>query len=81
MIINLLKSEKKKFEYTLKSLLKLKKEDKIIILVSNETGMGIVPDNKISRDFRDLLGKINQKIADHAHFTYFTFSGIPTRIK
>lgn len=81
LINNLGKYENKKFDESIKNLLKLKKTDKIIILISNEIGMGIVPDNKISRDFRDLLGKINQKIANHANFVYFTCSGVPIRIK
>jgi adenosylcobinamide kinase/adenosylcobinamide-phosphate guanylyltransferase len=75
------KREKNKFELPVKNLLKLNNKDKIIIFVSNEIGMGIVPDNKISRDFRDLLGSINQKIAKHANLVYFTCSGIPIRIK
>ena len=78
---DLYKNENKKYNYSIKNLIRSKKENKIIILVSNETGMGIVPDNKISRDYRDLLGKINQKISDRAHFVYFTCSGIPIRIK
>ena len=64
-----------------KKLLKLSGNDKIIIFVSNEIGMSIVPDNKISRDYRDLLGYINQKIANNANLVYFTCSGIPIRIK
>ncbi|MEM9204659.1 MAG: bifunctional adenosylcobinamide kinase/adenosylcobinamide-phosphate guanylyltransferase [Actinomycetota bacterium] len=42
------------------------------IIVSNEVGSGIVPDNALSRSFRDLLGRANQRVAaaaDHAHLS------------
>ena len=81
LITYLDKKGKNKFDLPIKKLLKLNNKDKIVIFVSNEIGMGIVPDNKISRDYRDLLGKINQKIANYANLVYFTCSGIPIRIK
>ena len=52
-----------------------------IIAVSNEVGMGIVPDNKISRAYRDRLGFLNQAVARKADKTYLLFSGIPVKIK
>jgi adenosylcobinamide kinase/adenosylcobinamide-phosphate guanylyltransferase len=51
------------------------------ILVTNEVGMGIVPENKLSRVFRDIAGRINQFIAGSADEVYFTVSGIPMKIK
>ncbi|NLM44349.1 MAG: bifunctional adenosylcobinamide kinase/adenosylcobinamide-phosphate guanylyltransferase [Clostridiales bacterium] len=51
------------------------------ILVTNEVGWGIVPDNPISRLFRDISGRINQIIAQRAEEVYLTVSGIPVRIK
>lgn len=51
------------------------------ILVTNEVGWGIVPDNPISRLFRDISGRINQIIAKKAEEVYLTVSGIPMRIK
>ncbi len=51
------------------------------IIVTNEVGLGIVPDNKISRLYRDLLGKANQLLAEHADEVYFLATGIPVRIK
>jgi len=51
------------------------------IIVTNEVGLGIVPDNKISRLYRDLLGKANQLLAEHADQVYFLAAGIPVRIK
>ena len=52
-----------------------------IILVSSETGLGIVPDNKISRQFRDANGLINQSIARAADSVFFLIAGIPQKIK
>ena len=52
-----------------------------LILVTNELGMGIVPDNRISRIFRDIAGRINQMIAKEADEVYFTVSGIPMKLK
>ena len=52
-----------------------------IIIVSNEVGMGIVPDNPLARQFRDIAGFANQKIADAADEVYFMVSGIPMRMK
>ncbi|HUJ17516.1 MAG TPA: bifunctional adenosylcobinamide kinase/adenosylcobinamide-phosphate guanylyltransferase [Nitrospirota bacterium] len=51
------------------------------ILVSNEVGLGIVPDNPLARKFRDLAGMLNQKMAHLADEAYFTAAGIPVRIK
>ena len=51
------------------------------IIVSNEVGMGLVPDNKLGRFYRDLLGKANQLIAQHADEVYFMMTGIPMKIK
>ena len=52
-----------------------------IILVSNEVGMGIVPDNAAARDFRDLSGLIHQKVAREADDVYFLICGLPQKIK
>ena len=52
-----------------------------IILVGNEVGMGIVPDNAQARMFRDLSGLIQQKVAREADEVYFLVSGIAQRIK
>ncbi|MBU4311809.1 MAG: bifunctional adenosylcobinamide kinase/adenosylcobinamide-phosphate guanylyltransferase [Candidatus Omnitrophica bacterium] len=52
-----------------------------IIIVSNEVGLGIVPDNKLARDFRDIAGKMNQVMAKRASKVFFMASGIPLEIK
>ncbi|MDD2688801.1 MAG: bifunctional adenosylcobinamide kinase/adenosylcobinamide-phosphate guanylyltransferase [Candidatus Omnitrophica bacterium] len=52
-----------------------------VIIVSNEVGLGIVPKNKLSRNFRDIAGKINQIVAAKADEVIFMVSGIPVKIK
>lgn len=52
-----------------------------IVVVTNELGMGIVPDNKLSRIYRDVAGKANQAFAEYAKEVYFCVSGIPMCIK
>ncbi len=51
------------------------------IIVTNEVGLGLVPDNKLGRAYRDLLGKANQQIATAADDVYFMISGLPLRVK
>jgi len=52
-----------------------------IIIVSNEVGMGIVPENGLARRFRDVAGMVNQKVAEIADEVYLVVSGIPVKIK
>ena len=52
-----------------------------VIVVTNEVGSGIVPDNAISRRFRDCAGRANQVIAREADEVYAMISGIAIRIK
>jgi adenosylcobinamide kinase/adenosylcobinamide-phosphate guanylyltransferase len=52
-----------------------------LFIVSNEIGMGIVPDNKLAREFRDLAGLLNQKVAKIADEVYLMTAGIPIKIK
>ena len=51
------------------------------IIVTNEVGLGLVPDNKLGRVYRDLLGKANQVLARTADEVYFMVSGISVRLK
>lgn len=55
--------------------------DGACIIVSNEVGLGIVPDNPLARKYRDFAGMLNQKMAQIADDVYFTASGIPVKIK
>ena len=52
-----------------------------VILVSNEVGAGIVPENKLARQFRDLVGSVNQAVAACVDEVIWTVAGIPVRIK
>ena len=54
---------------------------KTLILVSNEVGSGIVPDNALARRYRDLLGWANQRAAAAADEAYVLVSGLPLRLK
>lgn len=52
-----------------------------VIVVSNEVGMGIVPEGELSRRFRDMAGRLNQIVAAVADEVYLSVSGIPIKIK
>ncbi|MCY4050055.1 MAG: bifunctional adenosylcobinamide kinase/adenosylcobinamide-phosphate guanylyltransferase [Gammaproteobacteria bacterium] len=52
-----------------------------IWFVSNETGMGVIPTNPLSREFVDESGKLHQDIAQRVDLVTHMFCGIPTRIK
>ncbi len=52
-----------------------------VVLVSNEVGMGIVPENKLARRFRDAAGFVNQVVAAHADRVILSVAGIALQIK
>jgi adenosylcobinamide kinase/adenosylcobinamide-phosphate guanylyltransferase len=52
-----------------------------VVLVTNEVGWGIVPDNRLARQFRDLAGWANQRIAAAANEVVLTVAGIPMILK
>ena len=52
-----------------------------VILVSNEVGSGIVPDNELGRAYRDLLGAVNQRVAAAANEVVLLVAGCPLVIK
>jgi len=52
-----------------------------VIVVSGEVGMGIVPDNPLSRIYRDALGRANQAIAQRAAAVYFVVAGLPVNVR
>lgn len=52
-----------------------------VIIVSNEVGWGIVPGDPLSRFYRDIIGRANQKIASYADEAYVTIAGIPIELK
>lgn len=52
-----------------------------VVLVTNEIGMGLVPENKLSRIFRDIQGRINQLLGKAADQVYLVVCGVPLEIK
>ncbi len=52
-----------------------------VYIVSNEVGLGIVPDSELTRTYRDSLGYANRRIAEVAQNVYFMVAGIPLLIK
>jgi adenosylcobinamide kinase/adenosylcobinamide-phosphate guanylyltransferase len=52
-----------------------------VVLVANEVGSGIVPDNALARRFRDLQGGLNQRIAAQADHVVLMVAGLPLSLK
>jgi len=52
-----------------------------LVLVSNEVGLGIVPDNALARRFRDAQGRLNQRIASRADRVVLMVAGLPLVVK
>jgi len=52
-----------------------------VILVSNEVGLGIVPDNALARMFRDLAGAAHQRLAEICSEVHFVIAGLPMTLK
>ncbi len=72
----------RKIEVKIKKLINtILKVNLTTIVVSNEVGSGIVPDNLLARRFRDLVGSVNQMIAEKADKVILMQSGIPIVIK
>ena len=55
--------------------------EKTVIFVTNEIGLGIVPENKLARIFRDIMGRVNRMVAAEADEAYMTISGMTIDIK
>jgi adenosylcobinamide kinase / adenosylcobinamide-phosphate guanylyltransferase len=52
-----------------------------VILVSNEVGLGIIPDNPLARTFRDLTGAAHQRLAEICTDVHFVVAGLPMTLK
>jgi len=52
-----------------------------VVLVSNEVGLGLVPDNRLAREFRDHQGRVNQRVAKVCSRVVFVAAGLPLFLK
>jgi adenosylcobinamide kinase/adenosylcobinamide-phosphate guanylyltransferase len=74
--------DEKKIEDTISRLIEaLEKATCPIVLVSNEVGSGIVPENQLARQFRDITGWVNQAVAKCANKVVWMVAGIPVTVK
>jgi adenosylcobinamide kinase/adenosylcobinamide-phosphate guanylyltransferase len=80
-VVDALKLEKA-VEAEIKELINcMERSNARFIIVTNEVGLGIVPVDRISRLYRDLLGKANQMLAEHVDEVILMVAGIPITIK
>lgn len=70
-----------KFEDMKKEINSILALDKSVVFVLNDVGCGIIPDNKLAREFIDISGKLSQLIASACDEVYHTIAGISTKIK
>ncbi|MGQ9856072.1 MAG: bifunctional adenosylcobinamide kinase/adenosylcobinamide-phosphate guanylyltransferase [Fervidobacterium sp.] len=59
----------------------LKTVDYDVVIVTNEVGFGIIPENKLARQYAETLGRLNSKLASISNEVYILFSGIEVKIK
>lgn len=72
----------KKALFEMNTLIKIARKKEVdLVVVTNEVGMALVPPDKISRYYRDILGRLNRNMAMLSDEVYFTVSGIPMKIK
>ncbi|MGC6484977.1 MAG: bifunctional adenosylcobinamide kinase/adenosylcobinamide-phosphate guanylyltransferase [Candidatus Puniceispirillales bacterium] len=80
-ITNLMLAEGNLEEITADCLDALRETSGEVVLVSDETGLGIVPDNAMARQFRDHIGMFNQQVASMADRVVLVVAGLPLIIK
>lgn len=78
---NLLHAERNWSDETALLTAALRRQKSPVILVTNEVGLGIVPDNALARTFRDAAGLLNQRVAEVADEVEFVVAGLPMKVK
>ncbi|QIG98871.1 MULTISPECIES: bifunctional adenosylcobinamide kinase/adenosylcobinamide-phosphate guanylyltransferase [unclassified Bradyrhizobium] len=78
---NLLHAERDWTEEVTRLADALPRQHSPVVLVTNEVGLGIVPDNALARSFRDAAGIMNQTIAGVADEVEFVVAGLPVKLK
>ncbi len=81
MWINNMMYHKRSFEAMQKELRELLTLPNTIVFVLNDVGAGVIPENKLAREFIDINGKLSQLVASECDEVYHTIAGISTRIK
>tara|TARA_Y100000994_G_C15351094_1_gene300652 strand:- start:279 stop:515 length:237 start_codon:yes stop_codon:yes gene_type:complete len=61
--------------------LAIKNSNANLVIVGQETSLGVIPDNELSRNFLKKSGLLNQFVADIANEVYFITAGVPQKIK
>ncbi len=64
-----------------KMIKSIRKNGATVVMVTNEVGLGIVPENKLARVYRDIAGRVNQQIGHQADEVYLVVCGQPMKIK
>ena len=75
---NMMHSSQERTEDTIAAA---KEQSAEVIVVTNEVGCGIVPENALAREFRDRAGAMNQRFAEAADEVYWMVFGQPLRVK
>lgn len=79
------KSFNEKVVHVKKEIAKLlaaaKQTNKLVVFVTNEVGSGIVPDNKMAREYRDVAGWVNQQVAENCSRVFYCVAGQAVDVK
>lgn len=73
--------EKEIIEKVEKLIENIRKVDCSCVIISNEVSWGIVPENKLARNFIDIIGKIHQIIVEKSDIFYLMIAGVPLKLK
>jgi adenosylcobinamide kinase/adenosylcobinamide-phosphate guanylyltransferase len=79
--VQFMDEKEKIIQEEVEKILSLIPDDKELVIVSNEVGLGIVPKNFLARVFRDISGRMNQMVGEECDQLIMTVAGIPLRLK